>query len=122
MLSVHNRISNLGCSAARIKNASVHVTNEDELLAPVLKSDGTRSELFPADLRTLLSYDCELLPVYYFDILSTGDIASGLVELVKGLVRDYELPEDMTVEMNLDRFMKHIGIQLAKNLSCKSGL
>ncbi|KAF8222880.1 hypothetical protein L208DRAFT_1412747 [Tricholoma matsutake] len=79
----------LANSEARAKNASIHMTDQDEPLAPVLKADGTRSELFPADLRTLLSYD---------------------FELVKMLVRDYELPEDTTSETNLmDQFMKNIG-------------
>jgi len=75
-------------------------------LAPILKADGTRSELFPADLRTLLSYDREL-PFYSFGY--ANDRASHPVELVKALVRDYELVEDVTVEMNLNRFMKYIG-------------
>lgn len=79
----------LANSEARAKNASIHMTDQDEPLAPVSKADGTRSELFPADLRTLLSYD---------------------FELVKMLVRDYELPEDTTSETNLmDQFMKNIG-------------
>jgi hypothetical protein len=79
--------------------------NQDEPLAPVMKADGTRSNLFPADLRTLRSYDCEL---YQCD--SSGfSINDRAVELVGALVRDYGLPEGVTAEVNLNRFMKHIG-------------
>ncbi|KAF8178588.1 hypothetical protein K438DRAFT_1977827 [Mycena galopus ATCC 62051] len=44
-------------SAARKKNASLRIQNLDEDLAVVLKSDGTKGKLYPADLRSLLSYD-----------------------------------------------------------------
>lgn len=49
----------LANSEARIENASIQAINQDEPLASVLRADGTRSEMFPADLRTLFSYDCE---------------------------------------------------------------
>jgi hypothetical protein len=41
---------------------------------------------------------------------------SHLAVLVKELVRDYELPEDMSVEINLNRFMEHIGLPTAAGL------
>jgi hypothetical protein len=101
-----NTIFNVRCSEARAKNAGIHAMDRDEPLAPVVKADGTRSEFFPADMRTLRSYDCELYQCYFFSI---SDRASHLVELVGALVRDYGLPEDVTAEVNLNRFMKHIG-------------
>ncbi|KAJ7032934.1 hypothetical protein C8F04DRAFT_1396346 [Mycena alexandri] len=43
--------------AARKKNASLRIQNLDEGLAVVLKFDGSKGKLFPADLRSLFSYD-----------------------------------------------------------------
>ena len=50
-----------GFSESRISNSNVDILNLDEALATVLTSEGTRSDYFPADLRSLLSYDsmCE---------------------------------------------------------------
>ncbi|KAJ7244170.1 hypothetical protein B0H12DRAFT_1129732 [Mycena haematopus] len=76
-------------SAARKKNAGLRIQNLDEELAVVLKSDGTKGKLFPADLRSLLSYD-----------------AANLAELGK----EYGLVEDEVREVNLNRFLSHIGI------------
>ncbi|KAK7057526.1 hypothetical protein R3P38DRAFT_2497994 [Favolaschia claudopus] len=76
-------------SAARKKNSSLRIQNLDDALEPVLKSDGTRGKLYPADLRSLLSYDTA----------SLGD-----------LIRDYGLVEDAVREVNLNVFLSHIGI------------
>lgn len=51
---------NLNYSEAKVKNANIHAEDQDEPLVQVLKADGTRSEWFPADLRSLFSYDGEL--------------------------------------------------------------
>ncbi|KAJ7690760.1 hypothetical protein B0H17DRAFT_935597 [Mycena rosella] len=75
-------------SAARKKNSSLRIQNLDESLAFVLKADGTKGQLFPCDLRSLLSYD-----------------AAHVCELVK----DYELPLDDNRDVNLNRFLGHIG-------------
>ncbi|KAJ7209711.1 hypothetical protein GGX14DRAFT_364648, partial [Mycena pura] len=72
-------------SAARKKNASLRIQNLDDGLAPVLKADG---KLFPADLRSLLSYSADN---------------------VRDLVRDYGLPEDEVQEVNVNRFLAHTG-------------
>ncbi|KAF7351174.1 putative 2-hydroxyacid dehydrogenase UNK4.10 [Mycena sanguinolenta] len=93
--SLNNRIqlqearTSLTNSAARKKNSSLRIQNLDEDLAIVLKSDGTKGNLFPANLRSLLSYD-----------------AGSLAELGK----EYGLGEDKVREVNLNRFLNHIGI------------
>ncbi|KAJ7125070.1 hypothetical protein C8R44DRAFT_782207 [Mycena epipterygia] len=76
-------------SAARKKNSSLRIQNLDESLALVVKADGTKGKLFPADLRSLLSYD-------------SGN--------VRELIKEYGLPEDDVREINLNRFLGHIGI------------
>ncbi|KAJ7647644.1 hypothetical protein FB45DRAFT_894020 [Roridomyces roridus] len=76
-------------SAARKLNAGFRVQNLDESLAVVLRGDGTRGKLYPADLRSLLSYDA-------------GS--------VRELNSEYELAVDEVREVNLNRFLGHIGI------------
>ncbi|KAJ7496967.1 hypothetical protein FB451DRAFT_1209425 [Mycena latifolia] len=76
-------------SAARKKNSGLRIQNLDESLALVLKADGTKGKLFPADLRSLLSYD------------ATN---------VRDLVKDYWLIDDDVREVNLNRFLGHIGV------------
>ncbi|KAJ7717828.1 hypothetical protein DFH07DRAFT_860937 [Mycena maculata] len=76
-------------SAARKRNSSLRIQNLDESLAVVLKADGTKGNLFPADLRSLLSYD---------------DVN------VRDLVKDYGLLDDEVREVNVNRFLGHIGI------------
>lgn len=46
-----------------MKNTTLDATSLDEPLAPILKLDGTKSVLYPADLRSLFSYDCECTAV-----------------------------------------------------------
>ncbi|KAJ7928463.1 hypothetical protein B0H13DRAFT_1597654, partial [Mycena leptocephala] len=60
----------------------------DEGLAVVLKSDGSKGRFFPADLRSLLSYDAAI---------------------IQDLVKDYGLIEDDVREVNVNRFLGHIG-------------
>ncbi|KAJ7188617.1 hypothetical protein C8R46DRAFT_1205766 [Mycena filopes] len=76
-------------SAARKKNASLRIESLDEGLAVVLKFDGTKGKLFPADLRSLFSYD-------------DGNM--------RELVKEYELVEEEVREVNLNRFLGHIGV------------
>ncbi|KAJ6593538.1 hypothetical protein B0H19DRAFT_24379 [Mycena capillaripes] len=76
-------------SAARKKNANLRIQNLDEPLVVVLKSDGTKGKLFPADLRSLLSYDAVN---------------------IRNLVKDYGLVEDEVRDVNVNRFLGHIGI------------
>jgi hypothetical protein len=78
--------------AARKKNSSLRIQNLDEGLATVLKCDGTKGKLFPADLRSLLSYDA-------------GSI--------RDLVKDYGLAEDEVQDVNVNHFLNHIGEAVA---------
>ncbi|KAF7315175.1 hypothetical protein MIND_00031900 [Mycena indigotica] len=82
--------TSLSNSAARKKNAQLRINDLDEPMMPVLKADGTRSTLFPADLRALLDYG---------------------VEDVRGLVRDLGLSEDAQNKLvNINTFLGHVGV------------
>jgi hypothetical protein len=48
-------------SDARRLNSALSQENHGEPFALVVKADGMKSEYFPADLRTLFSYDGKLL-------------------------------------------------------------
>lgn len=76
-------------SEARRANSVLRANNLDDPLTQVLKPDGTYSEIFPSDLRTLFSYD--------------GETSLKLV-------RDFALQEHELRERNLNRFMAFIGI------------
>jgi len=76
-------------SEARRANSVLRTSNLDDPLAVVLKPDGTRSVVYPADLRSLFSYD---------------------THMTRALLKDYELPDHELQEKNLNRFMSHIGI------------
>jgi len=80
---------------------------QDEPLLPILKSDGKESELYPADLISLLCYDSK--NPYYFvsSMLSDGTITG---ETMKRLLADYDLPVDDVLQVNFNRFMAHIGL------------
>ncbi|KAG8917330.1 hypothetical protein FRC03_010594 [Tulasnella sp. 419] len=82
--------SSLMNSEARRRNAALRASNLDDPLLVIVKPDGTESDLFPTDLRTLFSYDDET---------------------ARDLVRDFGLPESDTREKNLNKFMAHAGIQ-----------
>ncbi|KAF8520840.1 hypothetical protein JB92DRAFT_2708719 [Gautieria morchelliformis] len=75
-------------SEARRANSVLRSNNLDDPLTHVVKSDGTQSEFFPRDLRTLFSYDAEA---------------------ALNLVRDFNLHEHELREQNLNRFMSYIG-------------
>jgi len=81
--------SSLVNSEARRANSALRANNIDDQLHHVLKPDGSKSELFPRDLKMLFGYD---------------------VDSAKKLVQDYGLPEHEVREKNLNRFMSHIGI------------
>ncbi|KAJ6449630.1 hypothetical protein DFH09DRAFT_1299043 [Mycena vulgaris] len=85
---LHVAKTSLTNSAARKKNSNLRIQNLDEGLAPVLKADGSKGNLFPADLRSLLSYDSAN---------------------IRDLVKDYGLLDDDVREVNLNRFLGHIG-------------
>lgn len=95
-----------GFSESRISNSNVDILNLDEALASVLTSEGTRSDYFPADLRSLLSYDsmCEASRPLR-GLLTIDD----LDDATKKLVKDYGLVEAEEPEMNIKRFLMHIG-------------
>ncbi|TCD66555.1 hypothetical protein EIP91_001276 [Steccherinum ochraceum] len=76
-------------SEARRANSNLRTDDLNDHLAVVLKPDGTRSDLYPANLNALFAYT----PV-----------------LLRALLRDHGLQESPTREKNLNRFMAHIGI------------
>ncbi|KZS88291.1 hypothetical protein SISNIDRAFT_532261 [Sistotremastrum niveocremeum HHB9708] len=76
-------------SEARRSNSVLRANNIDDPLAHVYKPDGTKSDHFPPDLKTLFAYDADK---------------------ARSLVQDFGLPEHEVREKNLNRFMAHIGI------------
>ncbi|KAG5647112.1 hypothetical protein DXG03_001483, partial [Asterophora parasitica] len=78
----------LANSEARAKNSHLQGRNLDEPLAPVLKPDGNKSQVFPADLRSLFCYDLDMSNV---------------------LMKDFGLEEEDSLSANYGRFMRHIG-------------
>ncbi|KAF5380386.1 hypothetical protein D9615_004712 [Tricholomella constricta] len=77
-------------SEARAKNSTLQASNLDEPLMPILKPDGSKSHLFPADLRSLFSYE---------------------PDMTKALMKDFDIEEDDSLQVNYGRFMRHIGIE-----------
>jgi len=86
LAEVRNSLTN---SEARRANSTLRSHNLDDPLEEILKTDGSRSELFPQDLKTLFTYDSAR---------------------ARALVRDFGLTEHESRERNLNRFMAHIGI------------
>ncbi|KAK7473063.1 hypothetical protein VKT23_001166 [Stygiomarasmius scandens] len=84
------KISFKNSEARRINNTLDMGLIQDEPLLPILKSDGKESDLYPADLISLLCYDSETM---------------------KRLLADYDLPVDDVLQVNFNRFMAHIGIK-----------
>jgi len=80
----------LANSEARRVNARLDANDWSEPLKPVLKANGEESALFPADLMSLYDYNDETC------------IA---------LLRDFEIEVDTVRQVNLNRFMAHIGLQ-----------
>ncbi|KAI3609503.1 hypothetical protein WG66_001181 [Moniliophthora roreri] len=78
-------------SEARCLNSTLELTNSTlDPLAVVLKSDGSKSKWYPADLTSLFAYDSDA---------------------TAALLNDYDLPVDESLESNFNRFMAHIGIK-----------
>ncbi|RPD78469.1 hypothetical protein L226DRAFT_457423 [Lentinus tigrinus ALCF2SS1-7] len=79
-------------SEARRKNANLRPSpsNLSDALEVVLKPDGTKSKLYPANLRSLFAYD------------NTR---------ARELLKDFGLHDHGVLEKNLNRFMAHIGIR-----------
>jgi len=86
------RHSLINSEARRVNSVLRSPRDLGEQLATVLKADGRKSEFFPADLRSLFSYD---------------------LKMSKALAKDYGLLESEVRETNLNRFMSHIGIQFS---------
>ncbi|RDX48027.1 hypothetical protein OH76DRAFT_1353164 [Lentinus brumalis] len=79
-------------SEARRKNSGLRPSpsNMNDTLEVVLKPDGTKSTLYPANLRSLFSYD---------------NVKA------RDLLKDFGLHDHGVLEKNLNRFMAHIGIR-----------
>jgi len=76
-------------SESRGANAVLREQNLEDPLHDILRSDGTKSELFPPDLKTLFAYNADK---------------------VRQLVQDYGVPEHHLRERNLNRFMAYCGV------------
>jgi len=76
-------------SEARRTNALLRSTSLDEALAVVLKPDGCKSKLYPANLRSLFAYDAAM---------------------AKELLKQHGLAHDDQREKNLNKFLSHIGV------------
>ncbi|GAW08830.1 2-hydroxyacid dehydrogenase [Lentinula edodes] len=80
-------------SEARSFNSSIDIVDavtRNEQLKLVLRPDGEKSSLWPADLNSLFAYD---------------------PENVKKLLRDYELPIDKAHDANINCFLGYIGVK-----------
>ncbi|KAI0918984.1 hypothetical protein AcW1_003516 [Taiwanofungus camphoratus] len=77
-------------SEARRVNSVLRTSNLDDHLAVILRPDGTKSDFYPVNLRSLFSYDYDML---------------------RALLEDHGLLEHEVREKNLNRFMSHIGVQ-----------
>ncbi|KAH8087856.1 hypothetical protein BXZ70DRAFT_955416 [Cristinia sonorae] len=76
-------------SEARRQNSNLRTDDLNDQLEIVLKPDGTRSDVYPANLNALFAYSPVLLRI---------------------LLRDHGLVEVQSREKNLNKFMAHIGI------------
>ncbi|KAK0454632.1 hypothetical protein EV421DRAFT_1887213 [Armillaria borealis] len=75
-------------SKARIANAAITLEHMNDKLEPLLKKDGERSKVYPADLTSLFAYD---------------------LKMVRELLHDYGLESDTDLRVNLNRFLDYIG-------------
>jgi len=84
-LALHN-------SESRRANGNLRTTRPDDVLATLLKSDGSVSERFPKDLKGLFSLDADT---------------------IKSLMSDYDLPNPSNTnnDHNLNRFMQFCGVR-----------
>lgn len=76
-------------SKARIANAAITLEHMNDKLEPLLKKDGKRSKIYPADLTSLFAYDSKM---------------------VRELLQDYKLESETDNRVNLNRFLDYIGI------------
>lgn len=76
-------------SEARRTNSNLRTDNLNDTLAIVHRPDGTKSDIYPANLNSLFAYSPEML---------------------SRLLKDYDLVEHQLREKSLNRFMAHIGI------------
>jgi len=75
----------------RRHNSTIDISSGiDEPLKVIYKPDGKTSDFWPVDLNSLFAYDSEA---------------------IKKLLNDYKLPLDKVQEMNINRFMGHIGVK-----------
>ncbi|KAG7449641.1 uncharacterized protein BT62DRAFT_598244 [Guyanagaster necrorhizus] len=79
----------LANSKARIANAAITLEHMNDKLEVLLKKDGKRSKLYPADLTSLFAYN---------------------LDRVRELLQDYGLESDTNLRANLNRFIDYIGI------------
>lgn len=76
-------------SKARIANAAITLEHRNDKLEPLLKKDGERSKIYPADLTSLFAYD---------------------LKMVRDLLHDYNLESETDIRVNFNRFLDYIGI------------
>ncbi|PBK82860.1 hypothetical protein ARMGADRAFT_946013, partial [Armillaria gallica] len=76
-------------SKARIANAAITLEHMNDKLEPLLKKDGKRSKIYPADLTSLFAYDSKM---------------------VRELLQDYKLESETDNRVNLNRFLDYIGV------------
>ncbi|CCL99191.1 uncharacterized protein FIBRA_01206 [Fibroporia radiculosa] len=86
IIEVENALAN---SKARKLNSTFDVDNLGDTLSVVLRADGTKSGVFPANLNSLFAFDATTL---------------------KKLLGDYDIREQESREMNLNKFISHIGV------------
>ncbi|CAL1711311.1 unnamed protein product [Somion occarium] len=87
LIEVRHALQN---SESRRANSTLETDNLNDTLQVVLKPDGTKSALYPANLNSLFAYSPKML---------------------KELLKDHGLLEHGSKEKNLNRFMSHIGIR-----------
>ncbi|KDQ55124.1 hypothetical protein JAAARDRAFT_60086 [Jaapia argillacea MUCL 33604] len=75
-------------SDARRMNSMVQQENLDDDLSLILNLNGTSSPLYPTNLKLLFAYDDDM---------------------VKRLLKDYDLPDQRSREANINCFIRHIG-------------
>ncbi|KAF8806522.1 hypothetical protein BYT27DRAFT_7191067 [Phlegmacium glaucopus] len=83
--------TSLANSEARITNSYIQSGDWDMPLAPILNSEGKKSNLYPSNLRSLFAYD---------------------LESAKTLNKDCGLVEAEELDMNLKQFLAHIGTRV----------
>ncbi|KAI0783059.1 hypothetical protein C8Q75DRAFT_811282 [Abortiporus biennis] len=86
LVEVRHALAN---SEARRENSIISTDNLNDALQVVLKPDGTKSTLYPANLNSLFAYSPAMLA---------------------NLLKDHDLAVHHQREKNLNRFMAHIGI------------